>query len=577
MDKRNKLIICLTLLVLSISNIIFGFQAELIVKIEPQAIPVGNSGNIIVTYIFPEGMHQILQEDYFFFDVESKPGFSFGQLIYPTGEPEDDGFIHLHGQASLSRSITVLPETEPGEYQIEILAGYQLCFDTGTCVMPEEIELFIDLQVLPADDSTLIESTIPGEDSATGDPILLYLFFALLGGIILNLTPCVLPVLSLRAFTLIRDSQQEKKKITISSLVYSSGILFCFFVLALIVIVLKASGELVGWGFQFQNPIFVLVLTAFIFVFSLSLFDVFVITAPDSKVTSKMTSKRGLAGSFFMGVFAVLLGTPCTAPILGAALAFAFAQPPIVILAMFGLIGIGMALPFVLIAFKPSFVNKLPKPGNWMNILKELIGFLLLFWAVKMLQVLYYHLGGEGLISVLFFLLALGFSFWIIGRFIRPEVKFAKRLIALIVAILITIMVGNYTLRFNRQDIRTDEGAAIMSGRWQPFSSERINVLREEGIPIFIDFTAKWCTTCYTNEITVLYASDIQEAFENKGVELFVADFTRFDETIAQWIQSYGRVGVPVYVFYLPGEDEPILLPEIITKRMVFDVLDRLE
>ncbi len=565
MLKRILLLTGLILLISLSVSYLFSQQAEVNGIVDPPEISAGSTGKILITYIFPEGMHQILQEDYFYFEIEDKAGFTIGDLIYPSGEVEEDGFIHLDDKATLTRSITISPDTEPGSYSIKVWAAYQLCYDSGACMMPQEIQLDLDLEVLPGD-------ALPAKE-----PILLYLFFALLGGVILNLTPCVLPVLSLRAFTLIRDSQADKKKITLNSLTYSFGILFSFLVLALIIIVLKASGEYVGWGFQFQNPVFVLVMTSLIFVFSLSLFDVFVITAPDSRVASKMTSKRGLAGSFFMGVFAVLLGTPCTAPILGAALAFAFAQTPMIILAMFLLIGLGMSLPFILIAFKPTFVNKLPKPGEWMNTLKVIMGFLLLFWAIKMLQVLYYQLGGEGLFNVIFFLLSLAIGFWIIGRFIRPEVKMYKKLIAFIVAAAIVISVGFHTLRFNEQDDTRTNDSGIIRGRWQEFSPQRINELREAKIPLFIDFTAKWCTTCYTNEITVLYTDDIQSAFEEHGVELFIADFTRYDETIFEWIQSYGRIGVPVYVFYLPGADEPLLLPEIITKRMIFDVLERLE
>jgi thiol:disulfide interchange protein DsbD len=565
MLKRILLLTGLIILLsLSVSHL-YSQQAKVGGIIDPPEISAGSTGKILITYAFPEGMHQILQEDYFYFDVEDITGFTFDELIYPPGEVEEDGFVHLYNQATLTRSVSVSPETEPGTYKLTVWAGYQLCYDSGACMMPQEVEIELDLEVLP------------GEGLPAKEPILMYLFFALLGGVILNLTPCVLPVLSLRAFTLIRDSQADKKKITLNSLTYSLGILFSFLILALIIIVLKASGEYVGWGFQFQNPVFVLVMTSLIFVFSLSLFDVFVITAPDSKVASKMTSKRGLAGSFFMGVFAVLLGTPCTAPILGAALAFAFAQSPMIILTMFLLIGFGMALPFVLIAFKPTFVNKLPKPGEWMNILKVIMGFLLLFWAIKMLQVLYYQLGGEGLFNVIFFLLSLAIGFWIIGRFIRPEVKYYKKVLALIIAALIVVFTGIHTLSFDDPGERGINDSDIIRGRWQEFSPQRINELREADIPLFIDFTAKWCTTCYTNEITVLYSDDIQAAFEEHGVELFVADFTRYDETIFEWIQSYGRVGVPVYVFYLPGREEPILLPEIITKRMIFEVLERIE
>ncbi len=236
-----------------------------------------------------------------------------------------------------------------------------------------------------------------------------------------------------------------------------------------------------------------------------------------------------------------------------------------------------MALPFILIAFKPRFVSKLPKPGEWMNVLKELMGFLLLFWAIKMLQVLYYQLGGSGLFSVVFFLLSLAVAFRIIGRYFRPEFSTFKKILALLIAILLVVMVGNNTLRFQEQTFEQESESGMVKGRWQTFSPERIHELQEAGIPVFIDFTAKWCTTCYTNEITVLYADDVQAAFERKGVELFIADFTSYDETIFSWIQSYGRVGVPVYVFYLPGIEEPVLLPEIITKRMVFDVLERID
>ncbi len=566
MIKNVRFIIFLLILLTAGTGFLFAQQADVTGKIDLPEIAAGEGGKIVVDYVFPEGMHQILQEEYFFFEVEDKEGFSFGEITYPPGKLEDDGFIHLYERAALTRTINVSHNTEPGDYELTVLAGYQLCYDeTGACIMPEEVEMILSLEVLPP--------TGP----VTSEPIFIYLLFALLGGIILNLTPCVLPVISLRAFALIKDSQAEKKKITLNSLTYSAGILISFLVLAAIVIILKASGEYVGWGFQFQNPVFVLILTSVIFVFSLSLFDVFVIAPPDSHVAFKMTSKRGLAGSFFMGVFAVVLGTPCTAPILGAALAFAFAQPPLTILAMFFLIGVGMALPFVLIAFKPAFVNKLPKPGEWMNVLKVIMGFLLLFWAIKMLQVLYHQLGGDALFSIIFFLLSLAGAFWIIGRYIRPDVNLPKKILALIIAALIVLIVGSHTLDFSDQEYEQNTDSGIIKGRWQAFSPERIHELREEGVPVFIDFTAKWCTTCYTNEITVLFTPDVQEAFEEHGVELFIADFTRYDETIFEWIQSYGRIGVPVYVFYLPDEEEPVLLPEIITKRMVFNVLERLE
>lgn len=532
-------------------------------SVEPAFAEAGTKTTISVHYDFPEGMYQILQEEYFFFEIEPKPGFRLGEITYPDGETDEFGFLGLKEEAVISADLMIDRSVSEGDYELTLIAGYQLCYEeTGACIMPDEKEMTIFVSVLPA----------------TGaNQLWLYLIFALLGGFILNLTPCVLPVLSLRAFSLINQSQSDRKKITINSLVYSLGILFSFLVLAVIIIALKTTGQLVGWGFQFQNPVFVIVMTSVLFVFSLSLFDVFTIMAPEPGVAGKLSRKEGYAGAFFMGIFAVLLGTPCTAPILGAALAFAFAQPPMTIILMFTFIGIGMALPFILIAFNPAVVKKLPKPGEWMNILKEIMGFLLLLWAVKMLDVLYFQIGGSGLISFMFFLLALALSFRIIGRFVRPNVTTGKKIIALIIAVLIIVFAGMQTLNFTDTDARLQGETDLLHGRWQAFSPELIAAARDEGKPVFIDFTAKWCTTCLVNKFTVLDADDIQEAFKEKEVELFLADFTSYDDTIAEWIQSFGRPGVPVYAFFVPGQDEPIVLPETLTKRMIFNVLDRIE
>ncbi len=560
--KNKRCLSLLALLMIAAATMGIVPPPEISIDIEPAIIEAGSEAEISVRFVYPEGMHQILQEDFFFFEIITKQGFRLGEIEYPEGKLEDDGFIHLYDESTLQATLYVDRSVDEGEYELSVIAAYQLCYnDTGTCVMPDEEELLLPITVLPG----------------SSEPILMYLLFALIGGFILNLTPCVLPVLSLRAFSLINQSQSDRKKITVNSLVYSAGVLFSFLVLAVIIILLKTTGQLVGWGFQFQNPAFVLVMTSILFVFSLSLFDVFTITAPDPSMAGKLSRKEGVAGAFFMGIFAVLLGTPCTAPILGAALTFAFAQPASTIILMFTLLGIGMALPFIIIAFKPNFVKKLPKPGEWMNVLKEIMGFLLLFWAVKMLQVLQLQIGGRGLISFIFFLLALALSFRIIGRYVRPDVPFKKKFFALIVAVLIAILVGMNTINLSVDRAGNEGVSDMIKGRWQEFSPEKIAQLREEEVPVFIDFTAAWCTTCYTNEITVLFANDIQDAFEEKGVELFIADFTSYDEVIAEWIQKFGRVGVPVYVFYLPGEDDPVVLPEIITKRMIFDVLERIE
>lgn len=533
--------------------------------LEPAETEAGSFIDVYLNFRFPEGMHLIYQEDFFYFEIEEQPGMIVGELKIPEGQLKDDGFVHYYHEVTISRRVQLLRNYPSGPAELEIFAIYQLCYDeTGACVMPEENEFNLDFEVLPS--------------QSGGSHIWKYLIFALLGGLILNFTPCVLPVLSIRAFSLINESRNDKKKIMLSSFAYTAGIIFSFLVLAAVIIILKYSGELIGWGFQFQNTGFVVFLTSLLFVFSLSLFDVFIINLPGMQSAAKVSGKKGLTGSFLLGIFAVLLGTPCTAPLLGAALGFAFAQPPLLILLMFLLIGIGMSLPFILIAFWPGVVKKLPKPGEWMNVFKEVMAFLLLIWTVKMLEVLYYQVGGAGLINVIFFLLSLGFASWLMGRFIKPESSKLKKMVLYLVIIAIIVFSGFSSLRFSPR--KAEDGTtvqAITKEGWLNFDPEVINELIAENKPVFIDFTAKWCTTCYTNERTVLFTNEIQDAFARKNVNLFIADFTSYDRTIAEWIQGYGRAGVPVYVFYLPGEPEPVLLPEMITRGMIMNILDQIE
>ncbi|HCX72293.1 MAG TPA: protein-disulfide reductase, partial [Candidatus Cloacimonas sp.] len=302
-------------------------------------------GKILVTYSIPEGYHQTLQEDYFYIDVEPYPGLQFSDTIYPEGHLDADGNTEYKGNTTLVKKFTVTGGFEPG--QITIYAGYQFCEDSGACLFPEEkeINLAIDETALPAAEPK----------PATSFPkTLQYLLMAFLGGIILNVMPCVLPVLSIKAMSLVKQSQQDRKHIFQGSMAYTLGILFSFIVLAAIIIILKTTGESVGWGFQFQSPGFVMALLIVIFVFALSLFDVFIIRAPGMQVATKASSKGGLTGSFLSGIFAVLLATPCTAPLLGAALGFAFSQPPLMILAIFLLIGLGLAFPFIIIGIWPK-------------------------------------------------------------------------------------------------------------------------------------------------------------------------------------------------------------------------------
>ncbi|MDP8269186.1 MAG: thioredoxin family protein [Candidatus Tenebribacter davisii] len=520
---------------------------------------------IIATFIIPEGMHLTFQEDLFYIDTDPIDGISFGSTIYPEGKTTEDGYVEYHGTVILIKEFTVAEDFN-GEPQIKVYTGYQMCLDSGTCFMPEELEFDLTFQ---SGNNDVSAKTNPME-------ILKYLLMAFLGGLILNIMPCVLPVLSIKAMSLVKQSQQDKKQILRSSLAYTAGILTSFIILALVIVILKTSGEMVGWGFQFQSAGFVTALLILIFVFSLSMFDVFIIRAPGMTVATKASSKGGLMGSFLSGIFAVLLATPCTAPLLGAALGFAFSQPPAMIFGIFILIGLGLAFPFILLGFWPKAIKAIPKPGEWMNVFKEVMGFLLFLTALYLLRSLYFLIGGINLISVLLYLIILAFAVWIYGRFARPEFSKRKQWIATIAALIIAVGAGFMTLDYASTENLTEESAHYPR-EWQKFSPELVQQYRDEGKPVFIDFGAEWCLTCKTNETAVLFTDDIETAFKDRGVEILRGDNTKKDDVIGEWLRKFGRAGVPLYILYIPGKEKPVTLPELITKDMVMNMLKKLD
>ena len=358
-------------------------------------------GTVLVSYTVPSGLHQIDNRDYFTFSLDGESGFDMGEIIYPPTRSYGDfqgyeGTIVLQAELK-SRERDLSPDT------LSLTASYQLCDEKGTCFRPGSQTV----TSMPGDVSLITRET--------GDSLLLFLLFAFLGGAILNIMPCVLPVLSLKALHLVNQSGDSRRKILINSLLYTGGILFSMLILALIVISIKASGTALGWGFQFQNPLFVLILSSLVFLFSLSLFEVFFINPPGQAGNAASKSREGYAGSFFTGIMAVLLATPCTAPLLGSALGFAFVRPGGVIILFFLLIGLGLALPFILLGIFPSFIKRLPKLGEWMNRFREFMGFLLAGTAIYLLSVLHGQLGGN-FPGVLWFFLFLAMGAWLFGR-----------------------------------------------------------------------------------------------------------------------------------------------------------------
>ncbi|MDC7222720.1 MAG: cytochrome c biogenesis protein CcdA [Spirochaetales bacterium] len=370
-------------------------------------------------------------------------------------------------------------------------------------------------------------------------------------------------MISLKALHLLNQSGDSRKKILINSLLYTGGILFSMIVLAVIVITIKASGTALGWGFQFQNPLFVLILTSLVFLFSLSLFELFFINPPQKAGEAASTHKGGYGGSFFTGVMAVLLATPCTAPLLGTALGFAFVQPGGIILLFFVLIGLGLSLPFILLGFFPGLVKRLPKPGEWMNRFRELMGFLLAGTAIYLLTVLYRQLG-EGFTGLLWFFLSLALGAWLFGLGQRrgKPARFLFFGAALLVVIVSSLLFIDLSPRESQEVSLSRDTETI------PFSPERVEQIRGEGKSLFLEFSADWCATCRSNHLTVLDRDFRRELFEEYGVVYMVGDYTLNDPVISEWLKKFHRAGVPLYIYYEQGK-EPVVLPEVLNRPLL--------
>ncbi len=550
---------------------LFGWAADEVnvdisVKTDPPVLVPGETGKISVTFKFPEGFHQTENPDLFTIvpaDGENGKYITLGEIEYPEGIISD-GETNYYGDTVLKADISVSRDAPP-DYKPEIKALWQICSDSGTCYYPEE--KVISLQT---------SGTAPA--SSSGAMLLLkFILFAFLGGLLLNVMPCVLPVLSMRALNLINQSRNDKKTIRTSALLYGLGVLISLLSLAVIVILLKFTGQMAGWGFQFQNPVFVSVLMVIIFIFSLSLFDLFLISPPGLSGMARAASKKGYIGSFFNGIFAVLLATPCTAPFLGAALGFAFSQSPLFILVSFAAIGLGFASPFILLGFWPRAIQSLPKPGKWMDTFKELMGFLLMGTVVYLFSTLRYEIGSDDQMNVILYLLLAAFVAWIYGKLSNPAAKFRAPRTAFAGSVLLLVLMGFYFLNFNHETAGTGTDTEIVHAKegWENFSPELLEKYTDEGKGVFIQFSAKWCTVCKVNNRVIFDTEKGKRFFSDRNIATLYGDYTKKNPLIGEWIRKYGKAGVPVYVYYPPGKKDYIVFPEILSWSILEAKIDK--
>ena len=391
-----------------------------------------------------------------------------------------------------------------------------------------------------------------------GITLLLAIVFAFAGGLILNAMPCVLPILAMKALALAGHGGGGNSETKKEGFAYAAGAVLSFLVFGLVIVALRQGGAAVGWGFQLQEPIAVAGFALLIFAVGLNLSGVFEFGSVT--VGDTLASRSGAVGAFFTGVLAVAVAAPCTAPFMAAALGFALTQGTVSALLIFLFLGLGFALPFMILGLWPRALSFLPRPGPWMLRLKQFLAFPMYGAAAWLTWVLAQEAGANGVAVLLAAFVGLALAAWLWG--VTREMSGRGRALGAVAALAILIM-AFYGLSTLSGATAPVQAAAISS---EKFSEEKLASLRASGTPVFVDATAAWCITCLVNEQAVLSRQPVKDAFAAKKVSYLVADWTNRDAAISRLLEANGRDGVPLYLYYAPGADKPVILPQILTE-----------
>lgn len=410
---------------------------------------------------------------------------------------------------------------------------------------------------------------------------------ALVGGLILNVMPCVLPVLALKAMSVVDHARHDAHKRRMHGVAYTLGTMTLFIGLAILVLVIKASGKHLGWGMQFQQPKFVAFMVALVFAFGLNSLGVFEITLSSS---AEGGDDDKFSGSYFNGLFAAIMSTPCSAPFLGTAVAFALGSQAAAwqTLLVFATIGFGLALPYLLLTLVPAFSRILPRPGRWMETLKQVMGFTLMGTAIWLFRTLQSQLTPQSANSFLIFLLVLALALWAGGRFGGVAAPPVRRWAVRFLQIGLVAGTGVFVLSFAKPEpvavaaigpdvVATNktEAPVIVDGHiaWTPYDKARIKAEHARGRPVFLDFTAEWCATCKVNEKSFIETDTVRGAFDRTKILPMKVDFTNSNDELDALLDSTGRSGIPDYMIVYPDGTRD-LLPEVITAEIVQTHLD---
>jgi len=405
--------------------------------------------------------------------------------------------------------------------------------------------------------------------------LLLVFAFALLGGLILNLMPCVFPVLSLKVLSLASNSKSSQQEKRLHGLAYTAGVIVAFLILASVLLSLQVGGALIGWGFHLQSPWFISLLIFLFFIMGLSMSGVVEFGTSIMGVGTELQDKEGYTGSFFTGILASVVASPCTAPFMGAALGFAFTQTASIALTVFVALGLGMALPFLLVSFNPTLSKLLPHPGKWMLTFKQILAFPLYATAVWLLWVLGNQTGTDGMALVIACCVLLAAAAWLYQRRHDIQSAFWRYANALIILLCLAVTIG--VVRSPLLETQTIASGISEDAAYEAYSDARLAELRSNGQPVFVNMTASWCITCLVNEKVALNSEAVITALAENNITYLKGDWTNNDPEITEVLRRYETSGVPLYLMYpsdpsLPAE----VLPQILTTGVVLDAIERI-
>ncbi|WP_052417595.1 protein-disulfide reductase DsbD family protein [Cellvibrio mixtus] len=539
---------------------------------QDEFLPVAQA--FIPEYTIAQGklvLHWKIADSYYLYEERFKFKADEGITLIPSYTPgkmkydelfERETMVHYH---EVTASFDLSTINKPFILKLE----FQGCADAGLCYPPQKKTLSIDpanaLVVEQSAAAIPVASTPPTTEAPAPAPaesgwLLQAILLAILGGTILNLMPCVFPVLSIKVMSL---AAADRARLAIHGWVYTLGIVACFVGFAVALLIARKGGEAIGWGFQLQSPGLIAALAYLFFVMGLSMSGLVNVGTSLMGAGQGLTQKSGLSGSFFTGVLAAVVASPCTAPFMGTALGFALTQPAYVCIAVFAALGFGMALPLLLLCYLPALAQRLPKPGVWMDNLKQFLAFPLYLSAIWLLWVYGRQTSVNGMATLAAGAVLIAFGLWLSGRDAKGFWQWIRRLLIAL------SWIAAISLPFQTQHQKTET-----SSRWQPYNAELVAELRAQGRPVFINLTADWCLTCLANERIALHTEAVEKTFDELDVATFKGDWTNTDPKITELLQEYGRSGVPLYLWFPANSvGKAQILPQLLTKDLLVTTL----